>query len=154
MSQSVHPLVVAILHSLVNWFVAAASAAMSISAVLPNSGVTASNAASATASFPVMAAIRLVSLFWGIVRDIIPNSCACLAACVCGIIVSTMTIKEIAGSIEYRSVVNDYRDTCLWFASNVLDPKDRAQLEQVLSSIETYGDADAYRRVGRIRQWL
>ena len=87
-------------------------------------------------------------------RDIIPNSCACLAACVCGIIVSAMTIKEIAGSIEYRSVVNDYRDTCLWFASNVLDPKDRAQLEQVLSSIETYGDADAYRRVGRIRQWL
>ena len=114
----------------------------------------ASSAANVTTSFPVMAAMRLVTLLWGIVRDIIPNSCACLAARVCGIIVSAMTIKEIAGSIEYRSVVNDYRDTCLWFASNVLDPKDRAQLEQVLSSIETYGDADAYRRVGRIRQWL
>ena len=79
---------------------------------------------------------------------------ACIAVLVCGIIISAMTIKDIAGSIEYRSVVNDYRDTCLWFANNVLEPKDRAQLEQVLSSIETYGDADAYRRVGRIRQWL
>ena len=28
------------------------------------------------------------------------------------------------------------------------------QLEQVLSSIETYGDVNAFKRVGRIRSWL
>ena len=65
-----------------------------------------------------------------------------------------MTIKDIVNSMEYRSVVEDYRDTCLWFANNVLAPKDRLQLEQILSSIETYGDADAFKRIGRIRSWL
>ena len=29
-----------------------------------------------------------------------------------------------------------------------------AELEQVLSSIETYGDAEAFRRTGKIRSWL
>jgi len=65
-----------------------------------------------------------------------------------------MTIKDIADSKEYRSVVEDYRDTCLWFAGNVFEPQDRMQLEQVLSSIESYGDMAAYKRVGRIRKWL
>lgn len=65
-----------------------------------------------------------------------------------------MTIKDIVSSKEYRSVVEDYRDTCLWFAGNVFEPKDRLQLEQVLTSIESYGDMAAYKRVGRIRQWL
>ena len=54
-----------------------------------------------------------------------------------------MTIKDIVASKEYRSVVEDYRDTCLWFAGNVLEPQDRMQLEQVLSSIESYGDMAA-----------
>ena len=35
-----------------------------------------------------------------------------------------------------------------------LHPKDPVQLECILSSIETNGDLAAYRRVGRIRQWL
>ena len=65
-----------------------------------------------------------------------------------------MTIREIAESEEFRSVVNDYRDTCLWFANDVDHPGDRLQLEQILSSIEANGDAAAFRRVGRIRQWL
>ena len=72
----------------------------------------------------------------------------------CGIILSAMTIREIIESQEFRSVVNDYRDTCLWFANNVEHPSDRLQLEQILSAIENNGDAAAFRRVGRIRQWL
>lgn len=67
---------------------------------------------------------------------------------------TAMTIREIAESEEFRSVVNDYRDTCLWFANDVDHPSDRLQLEQILSSIEANGDAAAFRRVGRIRQWL
>ena len=73
---------------------------------------------------------------------------------VCGTILRAMTIEDIAKSKEYRSVVEDYRDTCLWFANNIFEPKDRRQLEQILSSIETYGDMAAYKRVGRIRKWL
>ena len=65
-----------------------------------------------------------------------------------------MTVEEIAKSDEFRSVVEDYRDSCLWFAGDALHPKDSVQLECILSSIETNGDLAAYRRVGRIRQWL
>ena len=65
-----------------------------------------------------------------------------------------MTIKEIVESEDYKSVVKDYRDVCLWFADLSKPPQNEVQLEQVLSSIETYGDANAFRRVGRIREWL
>ena len=65
-----------------------------------------------------------------------------------------MTIEEIVKSQEYRSVVADYRDTCLWFAKDVFAPKDRLQLEQILLAIETNGDMDAFKRAGRIRKWL
>ena len=33
-----------------------------------------------------------------------------------------MTIREIIESKGYRSVVNGYRDICLWFANNVEYP--------------------------------
>ena len=65
-----------------------------------------------------------------------------------------MTIQEIVNSECYKSVVRDYRDVCLWFADLSKHPQNEVQLEQVLSSIETYGDAEAFKRVGRIRSWL
>ena len=65
-----------------------------------------------------------------------------------------MSIQEIVESEEFQSVVRDYRDVCLWFAEGAARPADEVQLEQVLSSIETYGDMNAFKRTGRIRQWL
>lgn len=66
-----------------------------------------------------------------------------------------MTIQEIAQSKEYRDIVKEYRDTCLWFADDkVYAPQDIRQIEQVLSAIEANGDLEAYKRVGRIRKWL
>ena len=65
-----------------------------------------------------------------------------------------MDIQEIVNSEAYKSVVRDYRDVCLWFADLSKPPSNEVQLEQVLSSIETYGDASAFKRVGRIRSWL
>ena len=65
-----------------------------------------------------------------------------------------MSIRDIVDSDEYKSVVNDYRDVCLWFANDVYHPADEVQLEQILSSVETYGDMEAFKRVGRIRKWL
>ena len=67
---------------------------------------------------------------------------------------SDMTIQEIVNSEDYKSVVSDYRDVCLWFADLSRLPQNEVQLEQVLSSIETYGDAEAFKRTGRIRSWL
>ena len=65
-----------------------------------------------------------------------------------------MTIEDIAKSEEFRSVVEDYRDTCLWYMNSNLEPKNDLQLEQVLTAIENHGDLAAYKRVGEIRKWL
>ena len=65
-----------------------------------------------------------------------------------------MDVKDIVESEEYKSVVRDYRDVCLWFADLSRPPQSEVQLEQILSSIETYGDMEAFKRTGRIRKWL
>ena len=65
-----------------------------------------------------------------------------------------MSVQDIVNSEEFQSVVRDYRDVCLWFANGAERPADEIKLEQVLSSVETYGDMNAFKRVGRIRQWL
>ena len=67
-----------------------------------------------------------------------------------------MTVQEISDTIQYRTLVKDYRDTCLWFAdSRLVDhPSDILQLSMILSSIESNGDAEAFKRAGEVRQWL
>ena len=65
-----------------------------------------------------------------------------------------MTVEEIIKTPEYISVVDDYKDVCLWFAPECYRPHTGVQLEQILTSIERNGDVNAYKRVGRIRKWL
>jgi len=65
-----------------------------------------------------------------------------------------MLFRDVISSEEYRSVVADYRRSCLWFANDVLHPANEVQLEQVLSAIEANGDMAAFKRIGRIRKWL
>jgi len=67
---------------------------------------------------------------------------------------SGMAFCEIIDSEDYKSVVRDYRRTCLWFANDAYHPQDEVQLEQILSAIEANGDMAAFKRVGRIRKWL
>jgi len=73
-----------------------------------------------------------------------------------GIIYLVMTVQEISDTVQYRTLVKDYRDTCLWFADGRLvdHPSDVRQLGMILASIESNGDANAFRRAGEIRQWL
>ena len=65
-----------------------------------------------------------------------------------------MTVEEIIKTPEYISVVDDYKDVCLWFSPECYHPQTGVQLEQILTSIERNGDLNAYKRVGRIRKWL
>jgi len=65
-----------------------------------------------------------------------------------------MTIEEIVQTDEYQSVIADYKDTCLWSATGYEHPHSRTQLDYLLGCIATYGDAAAFKRVGKIRQWL
>ena len=65
-----------------------------------------------------------------------------------------MTVEEIIQTPEFISVVDDYKDVCLWFSPECYHPHTGVQLEQILTSIERNGDLNAYKRVGRIRKWL
>jgi hypothetical protein len=65
-----------------------------------------------------------------------------------------MTVEEIINTPEYRSLLNDYRDMCLWYMDRDFVPKTSSDLIAVLDGIDYNGTMDAYRRVGRIRTWL
>ena len=65
-----------------------------------------------------------------------------------------MTVERIANSREYQSLVADYRSMCLWSMPDCSHPSSLRQIDCVLRSIENYGDLAAYKRAGRIRQWL
>ena len=70
------------------------------------------------------------------------------------VIIRAMEVWEIAQTDEYKSVVRDYRTQCLWFTDAGDSPENELQLEMILNAIETHGDMEAFKRVGRIRKWL
>ncbi len=53
-----------------------------------------------------------------------------------------------------HALVDDYRDRCLWFLRRDFYPTTVAEARHVLDAIERHGDRDAFKRAGRIRQWL
>lgn len=55
---------------------------------------------------------------------------------------------------ELRELVDEYRTRCLWFLRPDLYPETRDQALRMLGYIERYGDLEAFRRAGRIRQRL
>jgi hypothetical protein len=50
--------------------------------------------------------------------------------------------------------VDDCRDRCLWFLRRDYYPETNVEAERVLDAIERHGDRDAFKRAGKIRQWL
>lgn len=86
-------------------------------------------------------------------RKLFARACRCDGREGYGII-TLMTVQDIVNTDEYQSMVNDYRMQCLWFTDRGGNPENEIQLEQILNSIETYGDMNAFKRVGRIRKWL
>ena len=65
-----------------------------------------------------------------------------------------MTVEEIVNSEEVRSVVDDYRDMCFWSMDCNFRPGNEQELLVMADCLDNYGDMAAYRRSGRIRQWL
>lgn len=55
---------------------------------------------------------------------------------------------------EAWSLVDQYRQHCLWFLRSDYYPQTEADLVRVLGYIERYGDLDAFRRVAALRQCL
>jgi hypothetical protein len=63
--------------------------------------------------------------------------------------VTTRTPEE-----QLRGLIDEYRPRCLWFLREDYYPATEPERERVLGWIARYGDLDAFRRVGEIREWL
>ena len=55
---------------------------------------------------------------------------------------------------EVRSLVDRYRQRCLWFLREDYYPATFGEVEQVLQDIEAHGDREAYQEARRVRTWL
>jgi hypothetical protein len=55
---------------------------------------------------------------------------------------------------EIDRLVDQYRLSCLWYLRADYYPRSDAERLRVLDAIARYGDLPAFRRAGRLRQWL
>lgn len=53
-----------------------------------------------------------------------------------------------------RTLVDDYRDRCLWYLRRDYYPTTRDESLSVLDAIARHGGLDAFRRAATIRSWL
>jgi hypothetical protein len=55
---------------------------------------------------------------------------------------------------EVRSLIDDYRERCLWFVRPDYYPTSPDEVLRVLQWIRARGDKEAFQRAGKIEQWL
>jgi hypothetical protein len=55
---------------------------------------------------------------------------------------------------EFRRLVSEYRDRCLWFLREDYVPTEPAEMLRVLDQIERHGDRDAFVAARRLSRWL
>lgn len=53
-----------------------------------------------------------------------------------------------------RSLVDDYRERCLWFVRTGYYPSSREEILRVMHWIRAHGDQAGFRRAREIEQWL
>ena len=55
---------------------------------------------------------------------------------------------------KLRSLVEEYRNRCLWFLRADYFPDTREEMLRTLDLVERYGDRAGYQRAQEIRAWL
>ena len=65
-----------------------------------------------------------------------------------------MDSQSLDADAALRSLVDEYRDRCLWFLRPDYYPATIAEAERVLDAIQRHGDRDGFRRAEKVRQWL
>lgn len=55
---------------------------------------------------------------------------------------------------QVRSLVDDYRQRCLWFLRPDYYPETIEEALRVLGAIENHGDVAAFKRAATLRQWF
>jgi len=62
-----------------------------------------------------------------------------------------LSVPEVAA---IDTLVDRYRDRCLWFLRPDYYPVSDSERLHVLAYIERYGDLEAYRQAARLKRWL
>lgn len=55
---------------------------------------------------------------------------------------------------EFRRLVAECRDRCLWFLREDYCPTDPAEMQRVLEHIERHGDREAFLAARELSRWL
>ena len=61
---------------------------------------------------------------------------------------------DAALDAEVRSLVDDYRERCLWFVRPDYYPSAPDEVLRVLRWIRARGDREAFLRAGKVEEWL
>jgi hypothetical protein len=65
-----------------------------------------------------------------------------------------MVPLPLAAAEALRTLVDDYRDRCLWYLRRDYYPATLDETVRVLEAIARHGGVDAFRRAAEIRSWL
>ena len=68
------------------------------------------------------------------------------------IIAMSTELEKVMSRVS--ELVVRYRTQCLWFLRSDYYPTTVADARQVLDYIQRYGDLEAFRQAGRLKQWL
>jgi hypothetical protein len=66
----------------------------------------------------------------------------------------TMNAELGSAMARVRELVDEHRAQCLWFLRPEYCPTTVEDACQALDYIQRYGDRDAFRRAGALKQWL
>lgn len=66
----------------------------------------------------------------------------------------SMVPLPLAAAEALRTLVDDYRDRCLWYLRRDYYPATLDETVRVLEAIARHGGVDAFRRAAEIRSWL
>ena len=64
-----------------------------------------------------------------------------------------MTLDPVLDA-EVRSLVDEYRERCLWFVRSDYYPSTPEEILRVLRWVRARGDREAFQRAGKIEEWL
>ncbi len=63
-------------------------------------------------------------------------------------------VREARRMFNLLTLIEEYRERCLWFLRPDYAPKTTAEIVRVLDLIERYGDRAGYERAEEIKAWL
>lgn len=65
---------------------------------------------------------------------------------------TTQNAPDVEAAVD--ALVEQYRDSCLWFLDPTFRPRSDAARLRVLDHVQRHGDREAFTRAAELRSWL